>query len=133
MKNTLELQLRALRPPRIRNRTTAGLPELVDVWAIHRCDRSSREWAIAVKFGREMVEAGLKIGTGTLFTVKGHLDQSKYVSEGKTTYSTFIWAEEISDVVPSMRSRTTSATPDLPNFPDPESDESNPQPENHHA
>jgi len=133
MKNTLALQLRALRPPRVLKTSDAGLPELVDVWAMHRCDRSSKEWPIAVKFGREMVETGLKIGKGTLFTVKGHLDQNKHTTEGRTTYYTFIWAEEISDVVPSMKGRTTSSTPDLPNFPDPEADQSNPQPENHHA
>jgi len=121
MKNTLELQLRALRSPRVLKKTDAGTPEFIDVWAIHHSDRSSRQWAIAVKFGREMIEHALKIDTGTLFTVKGRLDQSK--NPKTEVYHTFIWADEISDVVPSMKGRSEPPTPDLPNFSNAETEE----------
>jgi hypothetical protein len=129
MKNTLELQLRALRSPRVLKKTDAGAPEFIDVWAIHRSDRSSRQWAIAVKFGREMVEPAMQIDTGTLFTVKGRLDQSKNPKTG--VYHTFIWAEEIADIVPSMKGRTEPPTPDLLNFPNAETEDT--QPHNNHA
>jgi hypothetical protein len=131
MKNILELQLRALRSPRVLKKTDAGAPEFIDVWAIHRSDRSSRQWAIAVKFGREMVEPAMQIDTGTLFTVKGRLDQSKNPKTG--VYHTFIWAEEIADIVPSMKGRTEPPTPDLPNFPNAETGEQDTQPHNNHA
>ena len=121
MKNTLELQLRALRSPRILKKTDAGIPEFIDIWAIHRSDRSSRQWAIAVKFGRETVDPAMQIDTGTLFTVKGRLDQNKNPATG--IYHTFIWAEEIADIVPSMKGRTEPPTPDLPNFPNAETEE----------
>jgi hypothetical protein len=131
MKNTLELQLRALRSPRILKRDEAGQPVFIDVWAIHHSDRSSRQWAIAVKFGHEMIEPVMQIDTGTLFTVKGHLDQSKNPTTG--IYHTFIWAEEISEVVPSVRGRSGPPTPDLPNFPNVEAGEEDTQPQNNHA
>ena len=131
MKNTLELQLRALRSPRVLKKTEAGAPEFIDVWAIHHSDRSSRQWAIAVKFGREMVESALQIDTGTLFTVKGRLDQSK--NPRTEVYHTFIWAEEISEVVPSTKGRSGPPTPDLPNFPNVEAGEEDTQPHNNHA
>jgi len=118
MKNTLELQLRALRSPRVLKKTDAGTPEFIDVWAIHHSDRSSRQWAIAVKFGREMIESAMQIDTGTLFTVKGRLDQNKNSTTG--IYHTFIWADEISEVIPSRKGRTESPTPEFPNFPDTE-------------
>ena len=127
MKNILELQLRALRSPRVLKKTDAGAPDLVDVWAIHHSDRSSKQWAIAVKFGREQVEAALSLDTGTLFTVKGRLDQSKNPATG--LYHTFIWAEEISEVVPSPKRRSGPNTPDLPNFPNTGED---PQTHHHH-
>jgi hypothetical protein len=126
MKNTLELQLRALRSPRVLKKNDAGAPEFIDVWAIHHSDRSSKQWAIAVKFGREMVESALKLETGTLFTVKGRLDQSRHPTTG--AYHTFIWAEEICDLVPSLKGRTEPPTPDLPNFPNTEENS-----QHHHA
>jgi hypothetical protein len=131
MKNTLEIQLRALRSPRVLKSIDGGGPELVDVWAFHRGDHSPRTWAIAVKFGRELVEAAMTIDTGTLFTVKGRLDQSKNPATGN--YHTFIWAEQISEVVPPARGRSTSTTPDLPNFPDAEAGDKDPQPKKNHA
>jgi hypothetical protein len=101
MKNSLELQVRALRSPRVLKQTDAGEPELIDVWAIHHCDRSSLQWAIAVKFGREAVAKAAVLKTGTLFTVKGRLDQSKNPKTG--SYHTFLWADDISDVVQSKK------------------------------
>jgi hypothetical protein len=110
MKNTLELQLRALRPPRVLKKNDAGEPELIDVWAIHHSDHSSHQWAIAVKFGREIVDKATTLDTGTLFTVKGRLDQSKNPKTG--SYHTFIWAGEILDVVPSKKKPPVSSTPE---------------------
>ena len=110
MKNTLELQLRALRPPRVLKKNDAGEPELIDVWAIHHSDHSSRQWAIAVKFGREIVEKSAAIATGTLFTVKGRLDQTKNPKTG--SYHTFIWAGEILDLVPSKKKPPVPSGPD---------------------
>jgi hypothetical protein len=110
MKNTLELQLRALRPPRVLKKNDAGEPELIDVWAIHHSDRSSRQWAIAVKFGREIVEKAAAIATGTLFTVQGRLDQTKNPKTG--SYHTFIWAAEILDLVPSKKKPPVPPGPD---------------------
>ena len=132
MKNTLEIQLRAVRSPRILKQTDAGTPELIDIWAFHRDDHSPRAWHIAVKFGRELVEPAMTIDTGTLFTVKGRLDQTKRAN--KDIYDTFIWAEQIAEVVPSSKGHSAPAPScDLPNFPDVESAEPNPQPENNHA
>jgi hypothetical protein len=134
MKNTLELQLRALRPPRVRKETDAGIPELIDVWAIHHSDRSAKQWAIAVKFGREMVEAAKKIDTGTLFTVKGRLDQRKNPATG--VYYTFIWANEILDLVPSKKKQPVPPGPDeAPELDLPETgqEEENPEPKISHA
>lgn len=111
MKNTLELQLRALRPPRVLKKTNAGDPEFIDVWAIHHSDRSSRQWAIAVKFGREIAEQAAEINTGTLFTVKGRLDQNRNPATG--IYHTFVWAEEISDVVHSKKNHVQSPAPEV--------------------
>jgi len=110
MKNTLELQLRALRPPRVLKKNDAGEPELIDVWAIHHSDRSSHQWAIAVKFGREVADKAVAIATGTLFTVKGRLDQSKNPKTG--SYHTFIWAGEILDLVPSKKKQPVPPGPD---------------------
>jgi hypothetical protein len=110
MKNTLELQLRALRPPRVLKKNDAGEPELIDVWAIHHSDRSSHQWAIAVKFGREVAEKAAVIATGTLFTVKGRLDQNKNPKTG--SYHTFIWAGEILDLVPSKKKQPVPPGPD---------------------
>jgi hypothetical protein len=129
MKNTLEIQLRALRSPRVLKKNDAGSPEFIDVWAIHHSDRSSRQWAIAVKFGREMVEPAQQIDTGTLFTVKGRLDQSKNPTTG--LYHTFIWADEISEIIPSLKGRS-EPTPDLPQFPNLEAEE-DAQPQDNHA
>jgi len=121
MKNTIELQLRAAREPRVLKKTDAGIPEFIDIWAVHHCDHSPHQWSIAVKFGREMVEAAMKLDKGTLFTVKGRLDQSKHPT--KETYHTFIWADEISEIVPSRKGRSGPPTPDLPNFPNVETEE----------
>jgi hypothetical protein len=126
MKNILELQLRALRSRHVLKRNDAGVPELIDVWAIHHNDRSPKQWAIAVKFGRERIETAEQIETGTLFTVKGRLDQSKNTTTG--LYHTFIWADEISEVVPSMKGRSEPPTSDLPNFPNGEAGEEETQP-----
>jgi len=111
MKNTLELQLRALRPPRVLKKSNAGDPEFIDVWAIHHRDRSSHQWAIAVKFGRNIAGEATAIKTGTLFTVKGRLDQSKNPKTG--AYHTFIWAEEIFEIVPSKKSQAEPPPPDV--------------------
>jgi hypothetical protein len=126
MKNTLELQLRAVRSPRVLKKTDAGIPEFIDIWASHHSDCSPRQWSIAVKFGREMVESAMKLAEGTLFTVKGRLDQSQ---DPKTKhYHTFIWADEISDVVPSRKGRSGPPPPDLPNFPNAETTQEEAQP-----
>jgi hypothetical protein len=101
MKNTLELQLRALRPPRVLKKNQAGEPELIDVWAIHHDERSPRQWAIAVKFGRKSAGRATVIQTGTLFTVQGRLDQSKNPKTGH--FHTFIWADDVFDLVFSKR------------------------------
>ena len=134
MKNTLELQLRALRPPRVLKKNDTGKPELIDVWAIHHRDRSSRQWAIAVKFGREIVDKATTLNTGTLFTVKGRLDQSKNPQTG--SYHTFIWAGEILDLVPSRKKPPVSPSldeaPEL-DLPEAGQEEENPEPENPHA
>lgn len=124
MKNILELQLRALRAPRVLKKTGAGTPELIDVWAMHHSDRPSHQWAIAVKFGREIAGEVTAIKIGTLFTVKGRLDQS--LNPKTERYHTFIWADEISEIVPSLKNRSGPPTPDLPNFPNVE--EEDPQP-----
>jgi len=141
MKNTLELQLRALRPPRVLKKSDAGDPEFIDVWAIHHSDRSSRQWSIAVKFGREIAGEATAIKTGTLFTIKGRLDQNRNPVTG--IYHTFIWAEEISDIVPSKKSQVESPAPEIRSSYDdetPELDlseagqsEANPEPEIPHA
>jgi hypothetical protein len=132
MKNSLEIQLRAVRSPRILKQADAGTPELIDIWAFHRDDHSPRAWHIAVKFGRELVEPAMTIDTGTLFTVKERLDQTRRAS--KDIYDTFIWAEQILEVVPPSKGRSAPApSPELPNFPNPEADQPNPQTDNHHA
>jgi hypothetical protein len=135
MKNTLELQLRALRPPRVLKKTEAGIPEFTDIWAIHHSDRSSSQWAIAVKFGREIAGEATAIKTGTLFTVKGRLDQSKDPKTG--AYHTFIWAEQISELVPSRKTQPeppgSEAPPsqeeEAPDFFGAVQDDENPKPE----
>jgi hypothetical protein len=138
MKNTLELQLRALRPPRVLKASDAGIPEFVDVWAIHHNERSSGQWAIAVKFGRDIAEQATELNTGTLFTVKGRLDQNRNPKTG--LYHTFIWAEEIADIVPSMKAHANSPEPELreaardeettvPDFPEADLGDENPEPE----
>lgn len=134
MKNTLELQLRALRPPRLLKKNDTGEPELIDVWAIHHSDRSSHQWAIAVKFGREIAPAASALNIGTLFTVKGRLDQSQ---NPKThLYHTFIWADEIFDLVPSRKKPSVPPgaddAPEL-DLPEAEQEEENPEPEIPHA
>jgi hypothetical protein len=134
MINNLELQLRALRPPRVLKKNGSGEPELMDVWAIHHSDRSCHQWAIAVKFGREITTAAAALNTGTLFTVKGRLDQSQ---NPKTHhYHTFIWANEILDLVPSRKKQPvpagTNETPEL-DLPEIEQEEENPEPEIPHA
>jgi len=134
MKNTLELQLRALRPPRILKKSDAGEPLFLDVWAIHHSDRSTRQWSIAVKFGREIAGEVTAIATGTLFTVKGRLDQSRNPKTG--IYHTFVWAEEISDIVPSKKKPQLPSGPDeAPELDLPEAgqEEENPEPEIPHA
>jgi hypothetical protein len=98
MKNTIELQLRALRSPRLLKKNDAGDPDLIDVWAMHHSDLSSHQFAIAVKFD-----------TGTLFTVKGRLDQSRNPTTG--IYHTFVWAESLSDLVHSTKPKPESAAP----------------------
>jgi hypothetical protein len=134
MKNTLELQLRALRPPRVLKSNDAGESELIDVWAIHHSDHSSKQWAIAVKFGREVVAKATALNTGTLFTVKGRLDQSKNPKTG--SYHTFIWTDEILDVVPSKKKPPVASsqeeTPEL-DLPETGQEEENPEPETPHA
>ncbi len=77
MKNSIELQLRALRPPRVLMRAIDDTPILIDLWAIHHQDLSSRCWPILVKCSREVVEPALKIDTGTVFTVQGRFDQNQ--------------------------------------------------------
>jgi hypothetical protein len=111
MKNIIELQLRALRPPRVLKETDQGVPDFVDVWAMHHGDHSSHKWAIAVKFGRQVAEQAMEIKTGTLFTVKGRLDQNKNPKTG--LYHTVVWADEISDLVPSMKAHAKSPEPEL--------------------
>lgn len=118
MKNTLELQLRALRSPRVLKKTDAGDPELIDVWAIHHSDRSSRQFAIAVKFGREVVEQAAQIKTGTLLTVVGRLDQNRNTTTG--IYHTFVWADAVSDLVHSTKNHPESPTPERRNGQDDE-------------
>jgi hypothetical protein len=107
MKNTIELQMRALRPPRILKKNDAGNAELIDVWAIHHADRTSRQWAMAVKFGREVVAQANEVKTGTLFTVRGQLDQRRNPATG--IYHTFIWADEIVDLVHSKKTQAELA------------------------
>lgn len=112
MKNTLELQLRALRPPRVLKKNEAGEPQLIDVWAIHHTDRTARQWAMAIKFGRRIVTQANEIKTGTLFTVLGQLDQRRNPATG--IYHTFIWADAIIDLVHSRKAQaeaTTAAQP----------------------
>jgi hypothetical protein len=139
MKNTIELQLRALRPPRILKKTDEGVPDFADVWAIHHDgDRSSHKWAIAVKFGRQIAGEVTAVNTGTLFTVRGRLDQSKNPKTG--LYHTFIWAEGIADIVPSMKAHAKSPEPELreaardeeipeSDFPEADLGDENPEPE----
>ena len=111
MKNTLELQLRALRSPRLLKKNEAGDPDLIDVWAMHHSDLSSHQFAIAVKFGREIAEEAGEIKTGTLFTVKGRLDQSRNPTTG--IYHTFVWAESLSDLVHSTKNQPESVAPEV--------------------
>lgn len=82
MKNTIELEVRALRSPRVLKKTDAGQPELIDVWAMHQGDRTTRQWAIAIKFGREIVEKAAEIKSGTVFTVHGRLEQTRNPATG---------------------------------------------------
>ena len=116
MKNTLEIQLRAVRSPRILKQTDAGTPELIDIWAFHRDDHSPRAWHIAVKFGRELVEPAMTIDTGTLFTVKGRLDQTRRTN--KDIYDTFILGRANFGSCPFLQ-RTLRTSPFLrpPEFP----------------
>jgi hypothetical protein len=109
MKNTIELQLRALRSPRLLKKNDAGDPDLIDVWAMHHSDLSSHQFAIAVKFGRDIAPQADEIDTGTLFTVKGRLDQSRNPTTG--IYHTFVWAESLSDLVHSTKPKPESAAP----------------------
>ncbi len=104
MKNTLELQLRALRAPRILKKSEAGDPEFADVWAIHHVARSPRTFSLAVKFGKEIVARALEIRVGTLFTVRGRLDQSQ--AHGTGIYHTFVWADEIAELTHSKKTLT---------------------------
>jgi hypothetical protein len=141
MKNTLELQLRALRPPRVLKQNDAGDPELIDVWAMHHEDSSSRQFAIAVKFGREIVRQATELKTGTLFTVQGRLDQNRNPATG--IYHTFVLAEAISDLVHSKKSHAQSPGPDIHSgqhdeapeldLPEIDQNEQNPEPEIPHA
>ena len=139
MKNTLELQLRALRPPRVLKKNDAGDPQLIDIWAIHHADRTARQWAMAVKFGRRIVDQANEIKTGTLFTVKGQLDQRRNPTTG--IYHTFIWADEVVELVHSKKAQaaTTSSTPPLQDdtpeldFAEAEEDHETPETEIPHA
>lgn len=49
---------------------------------MHHSDLSSHQFAIAVKFGRDVAGQADEIDTGTLFTVKGRLDQSRNPTTG---------------------------------------------------
>lgn len=130
MKNTLELQLRALRPPRVLKKNDAGKPDLIDVWAMHHADRPVRRFALAVKFGREIAAQGSTIGIGTLFTIKGRLDQTKNPKTG--TYHTFVWADEIVALVPSKKKHPVPTGGDEPELPMSEPEEPTPT-QTHHA
>ena len=103
MKNTLELQLRALRIPRVLKKSKSGAPEFVDVWAIHHFDGSSRTFSIAVKCGKDLAAQALEIRIGTLFTVKGRLDKDQDKGTGK--YHTFVWADTLDDLVHSKKEK----------------------------
>ncbi len=134
MKNTLELQLRALRPPRVLKKDDAGDPQFLDVWAVHHSDHSAQPLFIAVKFGREIARAATAIATGTLFTVKGRLLQSKNPKNG--VYHTFIWADEVFELVPSRKNPPIPPGPEeAPELYLPEAgqEEENPEPEIPHA
>jgi hypothetical protein len=139
MKNTLEIQFRALRPPRVLKKNEAGEPQLIDLWAIHHLDRTARQFAMAVKFGRKIVAQANEIRTGTLFTVRGQLDQRRNPATG--IYHTFIWADEILDLVHSKKTQAelAAAAPEAPPEEGPEldladSEESKtPEPETPHA
>jgi hypothetical protein len=115
VKNSLELQLRALRPPRVLKKNDAGGPDLIDVWAMHHADRPVRRFPLAIKFGREIAAQGAAIGIGTLFTIKGRLDQTKNPKTG--TYHTFVWADEIVALVPSKKKHPVPAGADEPELP----------------
>ncbi len=133
MKNTLKLQLRSLRPPRILKKSDAGELLFLDVWAIHHSDHSVQPLAIAVKFGREIARAAAVLATGTLFTVKGRLHQSRNPKSG--IYHTFIWAEEVFDLVPSKKKPSPSSPDEAPelNLPEAGQEEENPESEITHA
>jgi hypothetical protein len=107
--------MRALRLPRVLKKNEAGNPDLIDVWAIHHADRPSRPFALAVKFGREIAAQGAAIGIGTLFTIKGRLDQTKNPKTG--SYHTFVWADEIVALVPSKKKHPVPAGTDEPELP----------------
>jgi hypothetical protein len=109
MKNTIELQLRALRSPRLLKKNCAGDPDLIDVWAMPHSNSSSHQFAIAVKFGRDIAPQADEIDTGTLFTVKGRLDQSRNTTTGID--HTFVWAEPLSDLVHSTKPQSESIAP----------------------
>lgn len=104
MTNQIEIQLRALRAPRVLKTSTAGDPEFADVWAIHHVGRSSRTFSLAVKFPKKVAAEGLKLRVGTLFTVKGRLDQTQSKETG--IYRTFVWADEVSGLAHSKKALT---------------------------
>ncbi len=134
MKNTLELELRELRPLRVLKANDAGEPEFLDAWAIHRNDRAYQPVFIAVKFGREVAGQAAGITTGTLFTIKGRLHQSKNPKTG--AYHTFVWADEILDVVPSKKKQPAPPGPEQApelDLPEAGQEEENPEPEIPHA
>ena len=113
MKNTLEIQFRALRAPRVLKKSESGEPEFVDIWAIHHVAGSSHAFSLAVKCGKEIIDEAQEIKVGTLFTVKGRLDQTK--GHGTGFYHTFIRADEIVDLVHSKKPHPPKeAQPDLP-------------------
>ncbi len=130
MKNTIELQLRALRPARVLKSNEGGGPDFISVWAIHHADHSAHKFALAVKFGRETAAQGAAIDIGTLFTIRGRLDQSK--NPKTNTYHTFVWANEIVALVHSKKKHPVPAGPDEPELPMSESKEPTPT-QTHHA
>ncbi|MDX2225603.1 MAG: hypothetical protein SFY92_00670 [Verrucomicrobiae bacterium] len=101
MRNSITLEVRAGKAPRVLKTDDKNEPVFGDVWAIHNIENSQASFALAVKFGEAVIPAFKEIALGSKFTVTGRLDIHKDESTG--IFHTSILADRVEDIVASRK------------------------------